>query len=397
MDRPFLTPRELLVWAACFLAGGSLIVLTGFTSLDPDSALYVGISGKLAGEPPSRWIAPLWWGFWGWTHLFREHPAGLMMLPATLGKLGIPGVQAAYVQGVAAQMGVLMLIGVLVSRVTRAAEGRAAMLFLQVMPVAFIFRVRSNHEYPMLFWLVLTLVALDNVRHRSWLWAAVVALAISAALVIKGVFVVLILIAAGLWILLNPTRRTGSMTRPIVAVALALVAAALVAWGYDLWYFKVTGETFWAPYLRRQLGPVTVASPTTGALTALHHLGFYVLRIVWHPAPWSAAVLMAAWHYRGRLVATVRSAAEGRTVLFCGLFVLAVIGLLFPLSRFAERYAFSATYTVGTIGVVLACRNWKPIQRMDRWWASSSTAAAVLWLILIVLRLVVGPMLPRLQ
>ena len=151
---PF-TSRELAIWAACFLAAATLIVVTGFTSLDADSALYAGISGKLTNEPVSRWIAPEWWGFWDSTGLFREHPAGLYFLPAALGRLGIPAVQAAFVQGIAAELGALLLIGVIVARITRAADGRAALVLLQLMPVAFIFRIRSNHEYPMLFCLVL--------------------------------------------------------------------------------------------------------------------------------------------------------------------------------------------------------------------------------------------------
>jgi 4-amino-4-deoxy-L-arabinose transferase-like glycosyltransferase len=399
MSRALFTPRELAIWAACFLVAAALIVLTGFTSLDADSALYAGISGKLTQEPFARWIAPEWWGFWDGTGLFREHPAGLFFLPAAMGRLGISAIQAAFVQGIAAALGSLLLIGVLVARVTRASEGRAALILLQLMPVAFIFRIRSNHEYPMLFCLALTLVALDNVR-RSWWWAVVVALAVSAAMLVKGVFVVLILIAAGLWTMLNPTQQQGSPARPLLAIVAGLVAMLLVALAYDAWYLNATGETFWDPYWRRQMGPVTVASPLTGAATALHHLGFYVLRILWHPAPWSFAVLALAWRYRRRFITQARTllaASEQRAIVFAGLFILAVIGLLFPLSRWAERYAFSATYTAAALGAVIACRTWAPIRALDRFWTTSSTSAALLWLALIVLRLIFGPLLPRLQ
>ena len=399
MDRRLFTPREIVIWTTCFLVAAGLVVATGFTSLDADSALYAGLAGKLTNEPMSHWIAPQWWGFWDGTGLFREHPAGVLFLPALLGRVGVPAVQAAYVQGLAAEVGTLLLIGVLVARVTTKVEGRMAMALVQLMPVAFIFRIRANHEFPMLFCLVLTLVALDGVR-RHWLWAPVVALAITAGLLIKGVFVVLILMAAGLWTLLNPTQQPGSMARPIVAVALGVVTMALVAMAYDAWYFNVTGETFWGPYWRRQLGPVTVATPLTGAATSLHHLGFYLLRIVWHPAPWSAAILVALWRRRSHLVTPLRTslpAREQRAALFVATYVTLVIGMLFPLSRFAERYAFSATFATGTIGAVIACREWAPIRGLQKRWTSSSTAAALLWLVLILLRLVLGPLLPRLQ
>jgi 4-amino-4-deoxy-L-arabinose transferase-like glycosyltransferase len=393
------TTRELVIWGACFLVAATLVVATAFTSLDADSALYAGLAGKLTNEPMSHWIAPQWWGFWDGTGLFREHPAGMLMIPALLGRFGVPAVQAAYIQGLAAELGSLLLIGVLVARVTTKVEGRMAMALIQLMPVAFIFRIRANHEYPMLFCLALTLVALDGVR-RNWLWMVVVAFAVAAALTIKGVFVVLILMAAVLWILLNPTQQSGSNVRPIVAVVAGIATMALVAAVYDAWYHSVTGETFWGPYWRRQLGPVTIATPLTGAATGLHHLGFYVLRIVWHPAPWSAAILVALWRRRSHLVTAVRTALpirERRAAAFVAVYVVLVIGLLFPLSRFAERYAFSATLATGTIGAVIAYREWAPIRGLQKMWASSSTPAALLWLVLILLRLVLGPLLPRLQ
>src|SRR6185295_1192532 len=124
------------------------------------------------------------------------------------------------------------------------------------------------------------------------------------------------------------------------------------------------------------------------------------LRILWHPAPWSAAILVALWRRRAAFVRTMRttmSAGEKRAAAFVTVYVLLVIGLLFPLSRFAERYAFSATFATGTIGAVVACREWAPIRGLQKMWATSSTPAALLWLALIVLRLVLGPLLPRLQ
>ncbi len=52
-------------------------------------------------------------------------------------------------------------------------DARAALVLLQFMPVAFLFRIRANHEYLMLVGLLVTLVGVEKVR-RSW-WALVVA------------------------------------------------------------------------------------------------------------------------------------------------------------------------------------------------------------------------------
>ena len=74
--------RDLVVWTACCLLVASLLVAVRFTSSDGDSDLYAGLSGRLALEPVSRWVAPEWWGFWPeaeMTGLFREHPAGALI------------------------------------------------------------------------------------------------------------------------------------------------------------------------------------------------------------------------------------------------------------------------------------------------------------------------------
>ena len=80
------------------------------------------------------------------------------------------------------------------------------------MPVAFLFRVRANHEYPMLVALLVTLVSVEGAR-RSWWWIAGIAFGLTLGLLVKGVFVVLVVLAAGLWILLNPTRLRGTVWR----------------------------------------------------------------------------------------------------------------------------------------------------------------------------------------
>jgi 4-amino-4-deoxy-L-arabinose transferase-like glycosyltransferase len=389
--------RDAWIWTACFIAASCVVVLTRFASDDPDSALYANLSARLVQEPIARWIAPQWWGFWDSSGLFREHPAGVLWLPALLGRAGIPAGQAAYVQGLAAAIGSLLLIGALIGRVASAAVGRASLIWLQLMPVAFIFRIRANHEYPMLFCLVVTLVALDGVR-RSWRWLPVVAAALAAALLIKGVFVILILLAAGLWMLINPPQTPGPLSRPIVALVVGLATMVAVAALYDALYLRVTGEGFWGPYWQRQLSPLTMASPLSNTTSWIGHLVFYFSRLLWHPAPWSFAILLALWSgRRSRRVAWYeRPVADWKGTLFVALFVLMVIALLTPSSRFAERYAFSATYAVAALGIVIACR------RSPAWigapmdWPSTAIAA-IIWLGLIVLRVVLGPLLPRLS
>jgi 4-amino-4-deoxy-L-arabinose transferase-like glycosyltransferase len=404
MRARLLSPREAVMWAAAFVAVAALIVATHFSSTDPDSQLYASISGRLSEEPVSHWIAPEWWDFWPETHmtgLFREHPAGVFLAPVALSRLGIPGEQAAYIAGVGAGLASLLLIGVIVSRLASVADGRASLTLLQLMPVAFLFRVRANHEYPMLVALLVTVVSVEGVR-RSWWWIAGIAFGLTLGLLVKGVFVVLVVLASGLWILLNPTRLRGTTWRAVVACLAGAAVAAGVAVLYDIAYVRATGETFWAPYWQRQLGPVTIATPLENASTLAGHLAFYLTRLIWFPAPWSLALIGGAWQLWRRRQAgqhqswAMLSPSSKRGLVFALAFAALSILLLSPSSRFAERYAFSAAYMIGAAGVVVARRTWpalkKIVSALD---ARVPALPALVWLVLMLLRIVVGPWLPR--
>ena len=399
MPRGLLSARERLAWVAGFFVIALLIVATHFTSEDPDSALYASLSARLAEGPVSHWIAPEWWGHWDSEGWFREHPAGVFLIPTALGALGVPAEQAAYVVGVAAGLASLILIASLLTRITTLGDGRAALVLLQLMPVAFIFRIRANHEYPMLVCLLVTLIGLDGVR-RSWRWAPAVIAALTAAMLIKAVFVVLIVMAAVWWVITNPTRAEGSAGRAAVTGLMSVVVMVLVALGYDELYRQATGEAFWGPYWDRQLGPLEIATPLENASMLAGHVFFYVNRVLWHAAPWSLALVAVAWVTRGRWRDTWRGLGdrERRGLLFALGFAVASIALLSPSSRFAERYAFSATYATATAGVVVALRTYPrlrdAITSLD---ARTPGLPVLLWCLLMALRLAFGSILPRIS
>jgi 4-amino-4-deoxy-L-arabinose transferase-like glycosyltransferase len=397
MTGRLLSPLEIRIWAAAFLLVAILLILTKFASTDPDSALHAALAARLSDAPVREWIAPQWWGHWNHTDLYREHPIGIFLLPVMLSKLGIPAAQGAYVVGVAAGLAALILIASVVRRLTSNEDGRAVLFLLLIMPVSFIFRIRANHEYPMLVCLVLLLIGLTGAR-RAWGYAGLVALALTAALLIKGAFVVLLLLAAALWIAINPSGASGSTWRPVGAIGFALVVMGLVAAAYDWWYWQVTGEAFWAHYWNKQLAPLELASPTEQASTLVRHLAFYLSRLLWHPAPWSVALAIAMARRSGRMREWWRQSPDParRGLLFALAFGALALAMLSPSSRFAERYAFTAVFAVGTAGAVVAYRMWPALRRTVRRIDQAIPAApAVIWLGLVLLRLGAGPLLPR--
>jgi 4-amino-4-deoxy-L-arabinose transferase-like glycosyltransferase len=396
MSEPLISRREAWLWVIGVLVAAALIVATGFGSDDPDSALYAGLAARLADEPVARWVAPEWWGFWPeaeLTGLFLEHPAGVLLLPAALGRLGVPPEQAAYAVGAGAGALSLVLLGVLAGRVLPRPDARAVLILVQLIPAAFIFRVRANHEYPMLACLLLALLGLEGVK-RSWRWWPALAIGLAGGLLVKGVFLSLILLAVGLWLLCDPTRRDGGARRQWLAVALAAGFTLLVALAWDGLYVRATGQTFWSAYWARQLGPITIASPVEDALGIGSRLVFYLVRLLWHPAPWSLALVWLAFTRPGGW--RDLPAIERRTLLLALAFAGLAIAVLVLPSRFAERYAFSATFVVATVGAVAAARTWPAlgsfVHRLDQ---RVTGLPVLLWLALVIGRLVLGPWLPR--
>ena len=75
--------------------------------------------------------------------------------------------------------------------------------------------------------------------------------------------------------------------------------------------------------------------------------------------------------------------------------VIATLILCLP-SRFAERYAFSPTFVIGTLGALAARRTWRPIadglSALDR---AVPALPALIWIALAVGRLTIGGYLPR--
>ena len=398
--RPLLTVPEAAIWTGSFLVVSALLVVTRFASVDPDSALYASLSERLSGLPASHWIAPEWWGYWNGQGLFIEHPAGIFLLPTALSRLGIPAVQASYIVGIAAGLAVLLLLGLLVRQLASSADARASLVLLQLMPVAFLFRIRANHEYPMLLCLLMALIGLDRVRRSSWWWTGLVIAGFVGGLLVKGAFVVLILLGGALWIALNPSRSRASVGRPFAAYIGGLAAMGVAALAYDAAYAHATGHTFWGPYWHRQLQPVTISTPVAGASALASHALFYASRLVWHPAPWSLALIVAGWRRRRHLRSwwSTLPASTARGLAFALGFAVVAIGLLSPSSRFAERYAFSAVYMIATAGAVVAYRTWGGATNLlNRLEQAVPAFPALVWLALMLLRLALGPFLPRIS
>jgi hypothetical protein len=371
-------------WLLALSAAATLLAVTSFTTRDADSRVYITIASKLSSEPVSRWIAPQWWGAWGMQGLFREHPIGTFVLPALLGRAGYPAVQASFVITLTAQIASLLMLVLLASRLVPAYVARSLAWTLQLLPIAFVFRIRANQEYLLLAGLLLAIVGIDRARRKpAWLVPALTGYVY--ALLVKGVFAFLAPICGALWIAASGQKPGERRTPAWVGIALMIGVTPMVAWEYERLYVAATGQSFLDYYLgpRIALEGSAAGGSLPFPIDKLWNAGWYLGRVAWYAAPWSL-LLVALWRRD-------QSPNDGRRrwIFYCVVATLATVLLVALRDTKADRYVFPAYFFAAAGGTVLASARWARVQTwtiaLDRAWP---WGPVVLWFALFLSRLV---------
>jgi Dolichyl-phosphate-mannose-protein mannosyltransferase len=377
------TLREALAWGVALAIVFVSLPLLRFASRDADSVLYAQLASRLSEERFGRWIAPEWPPRWYMEGLYREHPAGAFWPPALLARWGYPASQAAYAVNAGYQVLSLVALAALASSVVPSFEGRALAWLLQLLPIAFTFRVRANQEQAVLLFLVLAVLGTERARKNA-VWGALVAFALAGLFLVKGVIGLLGPAVCAVWLLTRRDAPGGSRRAwGVLAAGVAFVGFTIAA--YELAYRGATGQSFLSDYLTRQLG--LAAAPHSAAFLGqkAYNLVWYLGRLLWFPFPFSVALLVAALPGK----AQPEPAARGGFW-----FALAVAGLylvLFSLSdRRADRYIFPAYYALGAAGAVVALRRWPWLRRLAERVDRRPFAPAALFGLLFVLHVAAG-------
>ena len=379
---------QCVSWTAALTLVAALLALVDYRASDPDSALHAAIVAQSYQRPIAEWIAPSWGGQWGRVDLYREHPAGLFLLPSLLARIGYAPSQAAYLVNAVFQMLTVLVGWRLAARLLPAGEARAVSWLLLFLPIAFTYRVRANHEQAVLLLALLALYATERARSRA-AWSALTALAVSLTFFVKGVFALPLAAGCATWLALRPAPD-GHRLRAWLGIAGALAAGVLAALAYEGAYRAVSGETFLGYYLPQQLG--LAAAPRGSVFTQkLENLGWYTGRLLWFAFPWTLVLL-------GALANVARTRTRSRpwtpapdvgTLLLPTLGVGLLWPLVFSLSdRRADRYIFPAYVLVGAAGAIVALRRYPAVQRMvARVERAFPYEQAAIWLALTLLAL----------
>jgi 4-amino-4-deoxy-L-arabinose transferase-like glycosyltransferase len=375
---------EPLAWCGALAAVVLALVSVDFVSQDPDSALYAAISARLAGLPARVWIAPEWWGLWGGEGPYREHPVGVFLMPALLGKLGFPPMQAAFAIGAVFSLVSLLLLRRVASLIV-GAQGAAAVPWVAlILPVAFINRIRATQEYPVLALMLLAIYATEKSR-TSAVWIAVSVVAACATALVKGIFVVFVPIVCGLWLL---CFRDGERDdrRAWLGLALSVAAVVLCTIAYEGLYRRATGDSFLYFYLSYRLNQIAsiAQAGTTLMMRTLNNLVWYSVRLLWFGFPGTLALLVAAATPK-RVDRRNAAHREVQGLYFAVSTAAAHLAVMSLGTTRAERYILPAYFAAGIAGALVAARRWEWSARlMERLARLKPQALALAWLLLIL-------------
>ena len=388
-----------VAWTAAWVITALLIASARYESRDPDSQLYAGISARLVDEPVARWIAPQWWGFWNSEGPYCEHPVGMFVVPAAFGRLGYPPEQAAYAVNALYQVICFALVTMIAAAVTSGSDARALGSMLQLLQIAFVFRVRANQEYAVLAGLLFALYATERARARP-VWTLGMLAGFSAVLLVKGVFAAMVPIVCALWLVSrwraneNPFASRAAWTT-VVAMP---VAAVGLAWAYEALYVRTTGQSFLEIYQSRQIPEEAIAGQSP-LLRTLYNASWYLTRVVWYSFPWSvvAAVFAVGSLRRGNGVPWRTSGEDpaGRQGAWFAITSGTLLTAFFSLAhRKADRYIFPVYFLIAAAGAGLGLQSMPKMarlaRRLDRAWFP-----AALYVLLVLLTILSSGKLPQ--
>jgi 4-amino-4-deoxy-L-arabinose transferase-like glycosyltransferase len=348
---------QTIAWAVVVVIAAAVLAGFDYRTRDPDSALHADIVSDLARKPIEGWLAPEWGGHWNRQGWYREHPPGLFLLSMPLVWLGCPAPQAPFVVNAVFQILCLLLLQRLARVFATNTEARAVGWLLQLMPIAFVFRIRANHEQLVLFFYLAALLTTEKARTRpSWFGAT--AFATVGAVLVKGVFAAIVPLSCSLWLLWRPAATPSLRRVTWAGIGLVVaVAAGSAAW-YEYAYRAITSESFFGFYATQQLGLAAHQRADTAILMVaqkLGNLGWYVGRVLWFAFPWGLILLpllvprvRRAWNWNAAMTREL-----GLLLALAAMYV----GVLSLSDRRADRYAFPAYYIVGLLGAVVSMRS----------------------------------------
>ena len=328
----------------------SIILLNSpFIARENDSRLYARIVNDQKDRPWSEFVAPKWNGAQHYaeteTPYFRDHLFGMFILPTTMAKLGMNGMQATYVSSLFYKTIALLFFFLWLRLYIGDLYAGLIVLGLQLNPQSMNYTLRANHESLLLMFMAMGIWANNSKRYVLTTLACIGAYLTKG---LPGLILPGILALETLWherkILAPGLRFTGT-----------LILIALISLVYEWWFKAITGHSLFEKYLVTQImgRSVEAGEKISIFITFFKSLGYYSGRFLGYAMPWTIGIF-----------ALKKLQPSDRPLWQTSLCVILPYLFFFSFfSRTASRYIYPAFYFAMTIGLLALLR----IKKLPAW------------------------------
>lgn len=368
---------KLVIVLTVILTFGVMASALNYQTSDPDSQFYVFLTRQQALRDSSELMAPYWLGQQNIRpdEYVRDHLIGQIALGYGFAQLGFPPETSLYVACALFSLLSYLLIHAILRHWLSSEDALLATLLTLILPISFLYRVRANHELPLLFFCLLVVWGGLSIRSLAR-YTALVVLSTAGVFLVKGFVFVVIPMLAVLTLLLNGTLTLKRwIARSLVVGLVSVAVTGAVGVAYEAAFRQVTGQSFFHDYFTIQFLNRSVrhtAGDYPFILKRVWAMGYYLVQSLWYGVPLTvvggyvffgkgqrgpvgrgqkSARVFALWtHCRSFLRSEVPlcsglpSAMQGFVLLL--VLALSYIALMALSDRVSGRYVFPAFYLI---------------------------------------------------
>lgn len=341
--------KMAIYWFISFLLASYFLTLKNFRSESNDSNYYNELVVRYHNQDWKTVFTPKWgeniYGFDPSTYM-RDQLPGQTLMGIALTKMGVPATHALYILEMAFQILSIFLFVQIAQYFWE--QKKATILFysLLLIPMAFSYNIRANHESGIMFCSLLALYSGLKMGHSSK-WIILAALASFGLLWIKGPFFIFGFILMTIGYFYSQEKNKSSLTL-LAAYFLSIVFILISAICFELVTRKLTGTSFFLEFWSIQIQQRAIG------LTQKHHFiiqkminfYYYFSHYLAYALPWSLLLIIF-------IIKNLKTSAFFKNCFTfiksplsqCMLSAAMSFCLLFSLSdRVAGRYTFPGYY-----------------------------------------------------
>lgn len=340
--------KLFIYWLGAFFIAAFVLSGTHFQSKSNDSKYYTNLVVRYHNQSWQKILTPTWGeNFWGFNpdSYMRDQFPGQLILGVAITKLGVPAEQALHVIEMLLQILSLFLL-VKISCHFISYETASVLFYgFMLIPLAFSYTIRANHEVGIMFFSFIALYAGLNLSFSIY-WLIPIVLSTVMLLLIKGPFFIfgLSLAAIGYYF----SKGKFSSGRLVFTLGLSLFVVLLTAYSFEILFYNLTTQSFFSEFYKIQIEQRAMPTAQEHSFVFQKMLNFFYY--FWHylaySLPWSALVciIILKKGTQGKFISEMLEFLKLRLsqCLLCSAFLFA---LVFSLSdRIAGRYVFPGYY-----------------------------------------------------